>query len=428
MISEPFCGLIFPTIISTVCAIIAILSLMRLRTIKNKHENIVVFCLCVSVGLWSFNDHFYRLSWIYGKAVAVFLFASILTYAYLVGNFRYRKAYIALLLVSCLSLMPVMFLPGMTLQKFSIVFSIVLYSQAIFANILLYLYYKKHKTALHLLFSVFGSFMIAAGFCDTLKIMNHWPIVHTSLFGSTAFILTAGYIVIERGYLNTKGWADYALELRHKETLLNEKYLLLKKSNFNTIIILTQTIEAKDPYTRGHCLRVRDFSKMMGEAFSLDNERLLFLEYGAILHDIGKILVPGRILNKNGSLTEDEFDIIKKHPEIGVNILANVDYFSPIIPMIRHHHEWYNGGGYPDRLSGDAIPLEARIMAVADTYDAMTSDRPYRKAMSRDRALEIIREVAGTQLDPEVVKVFIKEKIYTIHHSSSEKLMLKFNA
>ncbi|HSA16135.1 MAG TPA: HD domain-containing phosphohydrolase, partial [Spirochaetota bacterium] len=105
-----------------------------------------------------------------------------------------------------------------------------------------------------------------------------------------------------------------------------------------------------------------------------------------------------------------------------------VDYFSPIIPMIRHHHEWYHGGGYPDRLSGEAIPLEARIMAVADTYDAMTSDRPYRKAMSRDRALEIIREVAGVQLDPEVVRVFINEKIYTIHHSSSEKLMLNFNA
>ena len=218
-------------------------------------------------------------------------------------------------------LVSIMFLPNMTFEIYSIVFSIVVFSQVIFVNILLYLHYRKHKSKFIIFVSIMGSVMIIAGFFDMLRALYSWQVLNISAIGSLAFAVAALYLIIERGYLNTKVWADYAIELTRREELLEEQNRLLKKANINSIIILTQTIEAKDPYTRGHCLRVRNFSIVIGESLGIKKERIHYLEFGALLHDIGKILIPGRILNKDCRLTDDEFGIIKKHPEIGTAIL-----------------------------------------------------------------------------------------------------------
>ena len=126
------------------------------------------------------------------------------------------------------------------------------------------------------------------------------------------------------------------MELEHKRKLLDENFAILNKINFDTVITLSQTIEAKDPYTRGHCLRVMNFSKAIGKILKFNNERLKFLKLGALLHDIGKIGIAGVILNKNSKLTVKEFEEIKKHPDIGANILKTVDFFNPVISMIYH--------------------------------------------------------------------------------------------
>ncbi|MCK4797038.1 MAG: HD domain-containing protein [Spirochaetes bacterium] len=213
-----------------------------------------------------------------------------------------------------------------------------------------------------------------------------------------------------------------------KEKLLKERYDILKKANIDSVIVLSQTIEAKDPYTRGHCLRVRDFAKAIGEKYKFDKDKLLFLEFGALLHDIGKIGIPGVILNKKDKLTEEEFSIIKKHPDIGANIIKNVKFYGPIVPMIRYHHVFYNGNGYPkvNGLKKENIPLEARILSVGDAFDAMTTDRPYRKAFSIEKAISILKELSGSQFDPDIVDIFISNKIYKLEHPVTQKMHLEF--
>ncbi len=199
----------------------------------------------------------------------------------------------------------------------------------------------------------------------------------------------------------------------------------LSKAMFNTILVLTQTIEAKDPYTRGHCLRVSEYSVAMGHELGLSKTELYNLQLGALLHDIGKIGIPGIILNKPGKLTPEEYDIIKKHPEIGENILKNIDYFKPFLSIIRHHHEWEDGKGYPDKIPGSRS-LESAIVAISDVYDSLVTDRPYRTAMSTEKALGIIEEQRGSQFCSEIVDIFIEKKIYRIKHDSSLKLDFDF--
>ncbi|MBI4633024.1 MAG: HD domain-containing protein [Deltaproteobacteria bacterium] len=169
---------------------------------------------------------------------------------------------------------------------------------------------------------------------------------------------------------------------------------------------LVHTIEAKDVYTRGHSERVNQFSMLMAEQMNLSNEEKKFLHWASTLHDIGKIGIPEAILNKPASLSDDEYAAIKSHPETGFAILKPLRPLADSLPGILHHHERYDGTGYPKRLKGNQIPLIARIIAVADTFDAITSDRAYRKTRSTEEALAIITDVAGTQLDPELVSVF----------------------
>jgi len=184
-------------------------------------------------------------------------------------------------------------------------------------------------------------------------------------------------------------------------------YLELKHSFHDTVQALAETIDKRDPYTGGHTRRVMQYSLAIGRMMGLAEGMLENVKLAAILHDIGKIGVGDRILLKGGMLDRNEMETMNRHSQYGAEILAHVGQLKEVIPGVRSHHEKYDGTGYPDRLKGPDIPLIARIIAVADTFDAMTTDRPYRKAMSAQEALDVLRENTGTQLDREIVEKFI---------------------
>ena len=169
---------------------------------------------------------------------------------------------------------------------------------------------------------------------------------------------------------------------------------------------LVEAVEAKDPYTRGHSERVNFFSMEIGRAMGLPASELEDLHWGSLLHDVGKIGIPDAVLCKPGRLTKDEYTFIKVHPERSYEILRNVAQLRNALPGLRHHQEMYDGNGYPHGLRGERIPLHARIMAVADTYDSITSSRAYRPGRSHETAMAEIERVTGTQLDPAIVAIF----------------------
>ncbi|MCD4786053.1 MAG: HD domain-containing protein [Candidatus Eremiobacteraeota bacterium] len=176
----------------------------------------------------------------------------------------------------------------------------------------------------------------------------------------------------------------------------------------SSIKALANAIEARDPYTRGHSDRVTEYSVKIAEKMGLNEDEVRKIEYASLLHDIGKIEVRESVLNKPGRLTSEEFGIMKQHPVYGAKIMEPVDEFSEMVPYMYHHHESYDGKGYPGGLKKDKIPLASRIIAVADTFDAMTSNRPYRKALPVEVALEEIEKKIGTQFDPDAAKAFLE--------------------
>jgi putative nucleotidyltransferase with HDIG domain len=182
----------------------------------------------------------------------------------------------------------------------------------------------------------------------------------------------------------------------------------MQRSYLSTITSLARTIEAKDPYTGGHTERVRDFAMLLAREMGLSDEDLRAVEVGAIIHDIGKIGIPDGILTKPGRLTDEEFDAMRRHPEISSYIVSELELPPIVKQMVRSHHERWDGGGYPDGLTGEEIPLAARILAVADTLDAMTSNRSYRKALPVEAAVEEIRSLAGAQFCPSVAATFLR--------------------
>jgi putative nucleotidyltransferase with HDIG domain len=169
---------------------------------------------------------------------------------------------------------------------------------------------------------------------------------------------------------------------------------------------LADALDARDPYTKGHSVRVSEYSVEMGKEMGLSEEKLELLEYMAILHDIGKIGIRDEILNKPGRLNDEEFCVMKSHPDVGAKILQSVNKLKSIVPGVKHHHEKFDGSGYTEGLKGKDIPLEARIVSVADTYDAMTTDRPYRKGLSHETAMKEINKTSGKQFDPDIVEIF----------------------
>ena len=198
----------------------------------------------------------------------------------------------------------------------------------------------------------------------------------------------------------------------------------LEKSYLESIQTLRYTVEAKDKYTRGHSDRVSAFSVLIGKYMGLKPEELRILEIGGLFHDIGKIGVPDSILLKESKLTDDEYSEIKNHPSIGKHILSNATLFHDIIPIVYHHHEKFNGTGYPGRLAGEEIPLYARIAAIADTFDAMTTKRSYRNALPLEVVKEEIIKCSGTQFDPEIAKVFLD--ILDNHYDEILEIQNKF--
>jgi len=192
----------------------------------------------------------------------------------------------------------------------------------------------------------------------------------------------------------------------------NAKLIADQKALFlNTIMALAAAVDAKDPYTHNHSRKVAYYAGLIGEEMNLSTEEMEILERAAILHDIGKIAIPESILNKPDRLTREEFEIMKTHPLCGVKIVENIRQMEAILPGMKYHHERYDGKGYPEGLAGEEIPLLARILAVADTYDAITSDRPYRKGPGHDFAIEEVKRCSGTQFAPEVVEAFLRTSI-----------------
>lgn len=175
----------------------------------------------------------------------------------------------------------------------------------------------------------------------------------------------------------------------------------------STIKALAAAIDAKDPYTRGHSERVMKYALFGGMSLSFSSEELEVLEYAAILHDIGKIAVDDHILKKPGSLTPEEWDIMRQHPLIGANMIKDIPYLEQASSLVLYHHERYDGTGYLAGLKGEEIPMGARLIAVADTFDTMTTDRSYRRALSEDYAIGELHACAGTQFCPVVVAAFI---------------------
>jgi len=207
----------------------------------------------------------------------------------------------------------------------------------------------------------------------------------------------------------TQGDKDYLVSFGNNIAIAIENsrlYQDIRSNFFNSIQALAYALEAKDPYTRGHSEVVAQYSVKIAREMGFSEDRIEPLHQMCLLHDIGKIGVVPDVLGKEGFPNEDEWELVRKHPLIGDNIVKPLNLPPASRSIIRNHHERFDGRGYPDGLVGHQIPLEARIVAVADAYDAMVSTRPYRKAMSQQRALTELERNSGTQFDPDVVRVF----------------------
>lgn len=202
-----------------------------------------------------------------------------------------------------------------------------------------------------------------------------------------------------------------ALEQRKTITEINDDLEKanqdLEKAHFEVIQMIRATVEAKDSYTRGHSDRVAAYSVLLGKKLNLNEEELEILRIGGLFHDVGKVGIPDTILMKNGKLTDEEYEAIKKHTQIGVDILEKTDMFKDIIPIVKHHHERFDGSGYPEGLSGNNIPYIARIAAIADSFDAMSSRRIYRDSLPLNVVHDEIQKNLGTQFDPELGAMFL---------------------
>lgn len=184
-------------------------------------------------------------------------------------------------------------------------------------------------------------------------------------------------------------------------------YIDMRNLYISTIEALNKTIEAKDRYTSGHANRVEEYSVKLAESYGLSYERIQNIRTAAMLHDIGKIGINDSILHKTSKLSHKEYAEIRKHSSIGADIISKMDFLQDVANIIRYHHERYDGKGYPEGLKGKHVPVEAYVLAIADAYDAMTSDRPYRRALKKEFALKEIEENAGTQFHPSLAKRFV---------------------
>ncbi len=205
-------------------------------------------------------------------------------------------------------------------------------------------------------------------------------------------------------------WAAllFALPL-YTTRMASQRFVEMREMFTQTIGALAEAVDKRDPFTARHSQRVKEIAVDIGRVMRVSDAELEALEWGGLLHDVGKIGVPDHVLKKAERLTRDERMVMNAHPVLGAQIIAPVTKLAPELPIIRHHHEWYNGSGYPDRLIGDEIPKLARVLHVADAFEAMTAARPYRMTpLTHEQALGELRKFAGVQFDPVVVDAFVK--------------------
>jgi putative two-component system response regulator len=201
---------------------------------------------------------------------------------------------------------------------------------------------------------------------------------------------------------------DRAELLARVQSLLKLKFRTDELERAESVLFsLARSIEGKDPHTHGHCERLSEYSTRLGEYLGLPEDQITALRRAGVVHDIGKVAVPDAILLKPGRLTEEEWKVMREHPTVGERICAPLKSFRLVLPIIRHHHEKYDGSGYPDGLRGDAIPVAARVLQIVDVYDALTNERPYKKAFSTADALQTMKEeVAKGWWDPQIFDQF----------------------
>jgi putative nucleotidyltransferase with HDIG domain len=238
--------------------------------------------------------------------------------------------------------------------------------------------------------------------------MSHFLMVPIFLDGELAAVVSLGHSIdyewTPEDRQQARSIADQVGVALSNAALLSQ----LRSSHWGTLTALAKAIDAKSPWTSGHSERVTSMAIKIAKEMGLQGREIDILHAGGLLHDIGKIGVPSEVLDKPGALTDDERRQIQEHVMIGVRILEPMPGFADMLPIVREHHEWFNGQGYPFGIAGDQISRHGRIFAVADVYDALVSDRPYRKGMHLTEVLEIIRNGAGRQFDPEMVEAFLR--------------------
>ncbi|MGH9760022.1 MAG: HD-GYP domain-containing protein, partial [Blastocatellia bacterium] len=249
-------------------------------------------------------------------------------------------------------------------------------------------------------------------------LLNKLPWEPMSFVASAAAAGVVNYVAVNRGLIVAAVTLVLVLPVpiliyytfktyRDKLEDQDRHYTELTAINDSILEMLAMAIDAKDQTTHDHIQRVRLFARRMGEIVGLSKHEIEALKAGALLHDIGKIGVPAYILNKPGKLTEHEFEQMKMHTIIGADMLSNVKFQYPVVPIVRHHHERWDGKGYPDGLKANDIPMTARILTLVDNYDALRSDRPYHKALGQQETLDYIRDNAGKFFDPKLVETFL---------------------
>lgn len=201
---------------------------------------------------------------------------------------------------------------------------------------------------------------------------------------------------------------DNGIKKHELATTKTQILMDLSELFYKTIKSIAHALDAKDQYTHGHSMRVTLYSLALAKELNLPDSLLEEIETTGLLHDIGKIAIPEKILLKPGKLTDEEFEIIKKHPELGEHLINGIGKLKLISNWLKYHHERYDGKGYPEGLKGEDIPISSRIIAIADTYDAMTSTRSYRPALSHEEAINEIKRCSGTQFDPSLAEIFIR--------------------
>lgn len=235
---------------------------------------------------------------------------------------------------------------------------------------------------------------------------SHQPVEFKTIYNVAPRLLLVSTFLIKDGIGRIKGACAIFSSNADNSGIVRPSVIPAK--HFETIYAFAEAIGARDGYTMGHSEKVAEYSRLIAERMGLDEKTVDLAFLCGIVHDVGKIGIPEEVLNKKGPLSSDEYKLIMGHSQMGASILSHISWLEDIVPVIEAHHERYNGSGYPMGLKGGDIPLLSRILAVADAFDAMTSDRSYRKAYSLEKAVEELKGNSGSQFDPQIVEIFIE--------------------